>query len=170
MIRTKGTYACYPRLLLLILYTHTLLAIPIHQQRPPFSVQFLNAITIPPCAQQHANDQEQFSQNISCSLQTEFHTYISCASGLYATSKILWKCRELYLDNEQSQSIYARILHTCVPRLLVRLCKHHKLLLYTFEVTIETLIYKAIAHCLITCAHDSLLDIIKMILKKITPF
>jgi hypothetical protein len=139
--------------------------------RPIFSKQFLRKTKQPLLVRKPSySSQAKPLQQASSSKRSELHEYISYCSGIYALVKISWKYKSLYYDNKQDTSFLMRLLYYCLPSLLSRLVKHQQLFLYTIETTLEALLYKTIAHCLLTCTHDSLSNTFSRMLKKIIPF
>lgn len=151
-----------------------LLATQIYVQgyKPPiFSKQFLRKTKQPLLLRKpYYSSQTKSLQQTPSSKQLELHEYISYCSCIYALIKISWKYKSLYYDNKQDTSFLMRLLYYCLPSLLSRLVKHQQLFLYTIETTLEALLYKTIAHCLLACTHDSLSSTFSRMLKKVIPF
>lgn len=97
----------------------------------------------------------------------KMHRIISLCALLYASATIAWHARTIYLSSSPQTNWLHSTLSGYLPKTFVTLYKHHQLLSLCLKVTLETLIFKCIAHCLVACAYSSLFDVLRSMLKKV---
>lgn len=140
-----------------------------HQAKPAFSHHFLQT-----CFTTHlinAHNQSSIppkpTQQSMLLSREKMHRIISLCALLYASATIAWHARTIYLSSSPQTSRLPATLSSYLPNAFITLYKHHQLLSLCLKVTLETLIFKCIAHCLVACAYSSLFDVLRSILKKV---
>ncbi|MCL4229878.1 hypothetical protein KJZ61_04310 [Candidatus Dependentiae bacterium] len=172
MIPMPRAIASHTRYLLAILIITTPYQLHTnHSVKPTFSHHFLQtcfATHLINAHNQPSMPPKPTQQTIALSRE-KIHRIISLSALLYASSAIAWHAKTIYLSNSPKNNLLPSALNSYLPKTLVTLYKHHQLLGICLKVTLETLIFKCIAHCLVACAYSSLFDELRNILKHVIP-
>ena len=81
---------------------------------------------------------------------------VNCCALLYAGYNIYTYYHLLQQQQFVDQSRLCSLISKLIPSSIITLQHYHKLVWYSLCITGETLVYKTIAHCLITCTSDTI--------------
>lgn len=139
---------------------NTLSATPHGSSAPAFSQHFLHAAIPEHPISAHHHHPVSAPTTIPQSPQklldrNTINQAISLATLLYAGIRIAYRARQTHY-NQQHHYLLQRVIASCLPNFVITVYKHQKLILISLETTLEALVIKFVAQCLVACAYDSL--------------